>query len=313
MWVSLLFVALQQIEGHIVAPLVFGKALRINPLLVIFALLFGGELFGILGALLALPTAAVVRETVVYLREHTIFEPWGTASPLAIVGAEDRRAAAPRCRGVRRACGAARRLLPALRGGPLHGRGRAPGARRVSRVSARLRLEDAPTAIRPTSLDDCDEQLRPAPRQPRPHQAVGPDARRELLHVAGQRLELELDQRAWAAGSAFAFAVLAADERDRLIGRVALANVVRGPWQNATLGYWIDQDSVGRGHASRAVRLALAYAFDHVGLHRVQPAIIPRNTASDAWPRRRSASATRAARCATSRSTASGRTTTSTR
>jgi len=96
-WVSLLFVALQQIEGHIVAPLVFGKALRINPLLVIFALLFGGELFGILGALLALPTAAVVRETVVYLREHTIFEPWGTASPLAIVGAEDRRASAPSC------------------------------------------------------------------------------------------------------------------------------------------------------------------------------------------------------------------------
>ncbi len=97
-WVSLLFVGLQQIEGHVVAPLVFGKALRINPLLVIFALLFGGELFGILGALLALPTAAVIRETVVYLREHTVFEPWGTASPLAIVGAEDRRAAVPRCR-----------------------------------------------------------------------------------------------------------------------------------------------------------------------------------------------------------------------
>jgi predicted PurR-regulated permease PerM len=90
-WVSLFFVALQQIEGHIVAPTVFGHALRINPLLVIFALLFGGELYGIIGALLALPTAAVLREIVVYLREHTVFEPWGTASPLAVVGAEDRR------------------------------------------------------------------------------------------------------------------------------------------------------------------------------------------------------------------------------
>jgi predicted PurR-regulated permease PerM len=96
-WVSLLFVGLQQIEGHIVAPTVFGHALRINPLLVIFALLFGGELYGIIGALLALPTAAVLRETVVYLREHTIFEPWGTASPLAVVGAEDRRPAGRRC------------------------------------------------------------------------------------------------------------------------------------------------------------------------------------------------------------------------
>jgi predicted PurR-regulated permease PerM len=95
-WVSLLFVALQQIEGHIVAPTVFGHALRINPLLVIFALLFGGELFGILGALMALPTAAVLRETVVYLREHLVLEPWGTASPLGVIGAEDARAAGPR-------------------------------------------------------------------------------------------------------------------------------------------------------------------------------------------------------------------------
>jgi predicted PurR-regulated permease PerM len=96
-WVSLLFVGLQQIEGHVVAPTVFGKALRVNPLLVIFALLLGGELYGIIGALLALPTAAVLRETVVYLREHTVLEPWGTASPLAVVGAEDRRPPGRRC------------------------------------------------------------------------------------------------------------------------------------------------------------------------------------------------------------------------
>jgi predicted PurR-regulated permease PerM len=96
-WVGLLFVALQQIEGHIVAPTVFGHALRINPLLVIFALLFGAELFGILGALLALPTAAVLRETVGYLREHTVFEPWGTTSPLAVTGLEGVPEAARRC------------------------------------------------------------------------------------------------------------------------------------------------------------------------------------------------------------------------
>ena len=36
-----MFVFLQQLEGHIVAPQIFGHALRINPLLVIFALLFG--------------------------------------------------------------------------------------------------------------------------------------------------------------------------------------------------------------------------------------------------------------------------------
>ena len=84
LWVALLFVALQQLEGHIVAPNVFGRTLRLNPLLVILALLLGGQMYGFVGALVALPIAAVLRETVVYLGRHLVFEPWGTGSPLLI-------------------------------------------------------------------------------------------------------------------------------------------------------------------------------------------------------------------------------------
>lgn len=80
LWLVLLFVALQQVEGHVVVPLVFGRSLRINPLLVIFALLLGGHLQGIPGALLALPLAAIVKETVLYLHRHLVLEPWGTPS-----------------------------------------------------------------------------------------------------------------------------------------------------------------------------------------------------------------------------------------
>ena len=83
-WVTIAFVALQQLEGHVVAPQVFGHSLRVNPLLVIFALLLGGELYGVLGALIALPLAAVARETVVYLRRHLVLEPWNTVSPTAL-------------------------------------------------------------------------------------------------------------------------------------------------------------------------------------------------------------------------------------
>jgi predicted PurR-regulated permease PerM len=84
LWLTLMFIALQQIEGHIVAPTVFSQALRINPLLVIFALLMGGRLYGFAGAFLALPLAAVVRESVVYFREHLVLEPWGTPSAEAL-------------------------------------------------------------------------------------------------------------------------------------------------------------------------------------------------------------------------------------
>jgi predicted PurR-regulated permease PerM len=86
LWLSIMFTALQQIEGHIVAPNVFGHALRINPLLVIFALLLGGQIYGLLGAFISLPIAAVLRETVVYLRRHLVLEPWPRAPAVALAG-----------------------------------------------------------------------------------------------------------------------------------------------------------------------------------------------------------------------------------
>jgi predicted PurR-regulated permease PerM len=79
LWVVLLFVALQQLEGHFVAPQVFRISLRINPILIILALLIGYQIYGIAGALLALPLAAMIRQTVIYLRRHLVLEPWATA------------------------------------------------------------------------------------------------------------------------------------------------------------------------------------------------------------------------------------------
>jgi predicted PurR-regulated permease PerM len=76
LWVALLFVGLQQLEGHVVAPQVFGHTLRINPLLVIFALLLGLHVDGIIGALLALPLLSILREITLYLSRHLTLEPW---------------------------------------------------------------------------------------------------------------------------------------------------------------------------------------------------------------------------------------------
>ncbi len=76
LWLVLLFIGLQQLEGHVVAPQVFGHTLRINPILVIFALLLGLHVDGIIGALVALPILSVVRETVLYLSRHLSLESW---------------------------------------------------------------------------------------------------------------------------------------------------------------------------------------------------------------------------------------------
>lgn len=94
-WLTIMFTVLQQLEGHVVAPAVFSQALRINPLLVIFAMLMGAQLYGIAGAFLALPLAAVVRESVVYFREHLVLEPWATPPATALSGAPATKVAQP--------------------------------------------------------------------------------------------------------------------------------------------------------------------------------------------------------------------------
>lgn len=81
LWLLIAFVLLQQLEGHLVAPQVFRISLRINPILVILTLLIGYQLYGIPGALLALPVATMLRTTAIYLRRHLVLEPWTTEHP----------------------------------------------------------------------------------------------------------------------------------------------------------------------------------------------------------------------------------------
>ena len=140
LWVALLFIGLQQLEGHVVAPQMFGHTLRINPLLVIFALLLGLQLYGIVGALVALPILSVLRETAVYLRRHLSFEPWDRARRRTAVSAAARTADPQRPghrQALRRARGAARGQLRCRRGGAGGGAWArtAPARRRCCRSS----------------------------------------------------------------------------------------------------------------------------------------------------------------------------------
>jgi predicted PurR-regulated permease PerM len=58
----------EELESRLIIPRVYGKTLRLSPVAVTIALLMGGKLFGIVGALLALPIAAAIRATVEELR-----------------------------------------------------------------------------------------------------------------------------------------------------------------------------------------------------------------------------------------------------
>ena len=83
-WVTILFLIIHQVEGHVVVPKVMGSALRLHPLLVIFGLLAGGELYGFAGILVALPLLAAGRAVYEYFSERVELEPWAEGGPVPV-------------------------------------------------------------------------------------------------------------------------------------------------------------------------------------------------------------------------------------
>jgi predicted PurR-regulated permease PerM len=91
-WVAILFLFIHQVEGHVVVPNVMGRSLRLHPLLVIFGLLAGGEIYGLPGALVALPLLAVGRALWEFFGERIELEPWKEGGPPPVeVELEDTR------------------------------------------------------------------------------------------------------------------------------------------------------------------------------------------------------------------------------
>ncbi|RNB51679.1 N-acetyltransferase [Brevibacillus gelatini] len=133
--------------------------------------------------------------------------------------------------------------------------------------------------LRPLQQKDAAELLELRLRNHAFLQPFEPIRPPSFLTLSGQEEQIAKAEQDFAAGTAFAFGVFLR-ETDEMIGRVALSNVVRGTWQNATIGYFMDQAKNGKGYTTAAVRLALGYAFREAGLHRVQAAVMPRNTAS---------------------------------
>ena len=60
----------------------------------------------------------------------------------------------------------------------------------------------------------------------------------------------------------------------------AISNIRRGVSQAASIGYWIGLAHTRRGYMTNAVRTVLPFAFDVLGLHRLEAACLPHNVAS---------------------------------
>lgn len=79
------------------------------------------------------------------------------------------------------------------------------------------------------------------------------------------------------AGTQYAFGIFV---DGAFAGEINLNNVVRGAFQSATIGYWIDEARAGRSYVAEAVAVLAQWSFEELQLHRLEICIIPRNANS---------------------------------
>lgn len=130
----------------------------------------------------------------------------------------------------------------------------------------------ARVSIRPVALEDAEElaAVYAANRAfLAPFEPIRDDA---FFTAEGQRAA-----HAASPGNRHAFAIVV---EGRIVGTVTLSNVARGAFESCTMGYWVAEAWNGRGVATAAALRATRYAFDVLGLHRVEAGTLVHNIGS---------------------------------
>ena len=145
------------------------------------------------------------------------------------------------------------------------------------------RLIGARVLLRPLRAQDFDawREVREAnrawlePWEPRPE----PGAPDPVADADAFRGRCSAWDRQRQFDSAYGFGMFLCDH-EKFVGEVSLGSVQRGPFQSASIGYWIDERHAGCGYVPEGVALMLRYGFEELHLHRMEAAIVPRNAPS---------------------------------
>ena len=131
---------------------------------------------------------------------------------------------------------------------------------------------------RPVTLDDVPalaELLRVNRDFLAPWEPIRDD---DYFTVDGQRTVIQAALERHQEGSILPHVIV--DDSCRVVGRITLNEIVRGPFQSCSLGYWVNASDNGRGVATVAVRDIIRVAFEELGLHRIQAGTLLHNVRS---------------------------------
>lgn len=87
LWVIIIFFVIQQLESHVLAPNIVGSSVGVHPLVVIFALLAGAQIGGVLGMIASLPVLAMLRHTLTFYDFRMSRAPWAGDDGIALIPA----------------------------------------------------------------------------------------------------------------------------------------------------------------------------------------------------------------------------------
>lgn len=111
-------------------------------------------------------------------------------------------------------------------------------------------------------------------------EAFEPVRSEEFFSLEYQQAVLKKEMSEYEERTAFRFYILSVEQPEKIIGIIGLNNVVWGAFCSAFLGYKLDKDFVNKGYMSMAVGMLTKYAFEELGLHRIEANVMPKNKAS---------------------------------
>lgn len=111
-------------------------------------------------------------------------------------------------------------------------------------------------------------------------EAFEPVRNEEFFSLEYQREVLKKEKLEYEEKTAFRFYIITAEQPTKIIGIIGLNNVVWGAFCSAFLGYKLDKDYINKGYMSAAVEMLTKYAFEELGLHRIEANVMPKNKAS---------------------------------
>jgi ribosomal-protein-serine acetyltransferase len=138
-----------------------------------------------------------------------------------------------------------------------------------------VRLSDEDILLRPFRLDDATQlycAVQESLKELKPWMAWATDRYSELT----AREYITIARARWQEHTFYAFAITRADE---ILGACTLSSI-HPLYHFCNLGYWVRTSRHGDGIAGRAAKLAARFAFEHLGLIRVEIVIAVENQAS---------------------------------